>query len=342
MQRVFYLKEMKIKFLFGFFLMALSSFAFGQKIMGLSFVGTKEKVLSEQIIPVQEVGANWVTLMPFGYMQSAADSMLRYDTSWQWEGEKTKGLHATIPLFKAKGIKVMLKPQIWISKGVYTGKINPKTPQAWKAFKTSYRKFILHFAGVAAQHNLPLFCIGTELPSMIKQEEKFWRELILEIRTVYKGKLVYAENWDQYQVVPFWDALDYIGINAYFPLNGKRPVTLEDMRTRWTQTKKGIAQMTKKLNRPVIFTEMGYRSIDDPLSRPWDYSDKAQKYNPKMQAMALEALLLEFMPQPWWKGGFVWKWFPNHATAGGENHMGFTPQNKLAEEVLRTYFTKRE
>ena len=104
MQRVFYLKEMKIKFLFGFFLMALSSFAFGQKIMGLSFVGTKEKVLAEQIIPVQEVGANWVTLMPFGYMQSVADSMLRYDTSWQWEGEKTKGLHATIPLFKAKGI----------------------------------------------------------------------------------------------------------------------------------------------------------------------------------------------------------------------------------------------
>lgn len=63
----------------------------------------------------------------------------------------------------------MLKPQIWISKGVYTGKIYPKKPKAWKGFKSSYRKFILHFAGVAAQHNLPLFCIGTESPSMIKQ-----------------------------------------------------------------------------------------------------------------------------------------------------------------------------
>ena len=98
--------------------------------MGLSFVGTKEKVLSEQIIPVQEVGANWVTLMPFGYMRSVTDSLVRYDTSWQWEGEKTKELHATIPLFKERGIKVMLKSQIWISKGVYTGKIYPKTPQA--------------------------------------------------------------------------------------------------------------------------------------------------------------------------------------------------------------------
>ena len=310
--------------------------------MGLSFVGTKEKVSTEQIIPVQEIGANWVTLMPFGYMRSLSDSLVRYDTSWQWEGEKTKGLNATIPLFKARGIKIMLKPQIWIRKGRYTGKINPKTPQAWKAFKASYRKFILHFAGVAAQYDLPLFCIGTELPSMIKQEEKFWRELILEVRAIYKGRLVYAENWDQYQAVPFWDALDYIGINAYFPLKGKMPVTLEDIQKRWAQIKKEIALMSQKLNCPVIFTEMGYRSIDDPLSRPWDYQDKAQKYNPEMQAIALEALLLEFMPQSWWKGGFVWKWFPNHAKAGGENHTGFTPQNKLTEEMLRTYFTKRK
>ena len=310
--------------------------------MGLSFVGTKEKVLAEQIIPVQEVGANWVTLMPFGYMRSATDSLVRYDTSWQWEGEKTKGLNATIPLFKARGIKVMLKPQIWISKGIYTGKINPKTPQAWKVFKASYRKFILHFAGVAAQYDLPLYCIGTELPSMIKQEEKFWRELTLEVRAIYKGELVYAENWDQYQAVPFWEALDYIGINAYFPLKGEMPVRLKDIQKRWAQTKKESAQMSQKLNRPVLFTEMGYRSIDDPLSRPWDYRDKAQKYNPEMQAIALEALLLDFMPQPWWKGGFVWKWFPDHAKAGRGNHTGFTPQNKLAEEVLRTYFTKRK
>ena len=61
-----------------------------------------------------------------------------------------------------------------------------------------------------------------------------------------------------------------------------------------------------------------------------------------MQAMALEALLKEFMPQPWWQGGFVWKWFPDHPNAGGENHTGFTPQNKLAEEVLRSYFTNRK
>jgi hypothetical protein len=55
---------------------------------------------------------------------------------------------------------------------------------------------------------------------------------------------------------------------------------------------------------------MGYRSIDDPLRRPWDYRDKAQNYNPKMQAMVLEALLKEFMPQPWWQGALFGNGFP--------------------------------
>lgn len=76
--------------------------------MGLSFVGTKEQVLPEQILPVEQLGANWVSLMPYGYLNSAQDSIVAYDTDWQWVGEKTKGLNATIPLFKARGIKIML------------------------------------------------------------------------------------------------------------------------------------------------------------------------------------------------------------------------------------------
>ena len=50
--------------------------------------------------------------------------------------------------------------------------------------------------------------------------------------------------------------------------------------------------MSKKLNRPVIFTEMGYRSIDDPLTRPWDYRDKAQKYIQKYKRWPLRLYYL--------------------------------------------------
>ena len=55
-----------------------------------------------------------------------------------------------------------------------------------------------------------------------------------------------------------------------------------------------------------------------------------------------EALLQTFASKNWWAGGFVWKWFPQHSTSGGEGNTGFTPQNKMAEAVLQSYFTKNE
>lgn len=333
---------MKIHRCFWLFFIGLISIAFGQKMNGVSYVGTKENILPAHITPVEKLGANYVSLMPFGYLDSIEDSKVRFDTSWQWKGETTAGIEAMIPLFQAVNIQVMLKPQIWISKGVYTGKINPPNEHDWQELKSSYRDFILHFAQLAEKFQLPLYCIGTELSSMVKKDPQFWRDLIQAVRKVYRGKLVYAENWDQYEVVTFWDALDYIGVNAYFPLKGPLPATLDSIDKRWSTASSSMAQLSQQMDRPILFTEMGYRSIPDPLSRPWDYRTAASHYDPQMQAMAMEALLRHFMPKKWWKGGFVWKWFPNHEKAGGEMHTGFSPQNKLAEDVLRRYFTKRE
>lgn len=333
---------MNVKRWFCVFFISVIPFAFGQKIKGLSFVGTKDNVLPAQILPVQAIGANWVTLMPFGYLGSLQDSSVHYDTPWQWKGETTQGITKTIPLFNKKGIKVMLKPQLWVRGGKYTGKIEPKTAQEWERLKTSYRSFILHFAAIAQNHSLPLFCIGTELSSMVQKDPDYWRALIRAVRERFKGELVYAENWDQYQKVPFWDALDYIGVNAYFPLKGDEAVTLKSIQERWQKDSDKMAYLSKKTQRPILFTEMGYRSIPDPLSRPWDYRSSPKAYDPKMQAMALEALFKQFISKQWWKGGFVWKWFPDHQNVGGENHTGFSPQNKLAQDVLHHYFTKQE
>jgi hypothetical protein len=87
---------------------------------------------------------------------------------------------------------------------------------------------------------------------------------------------------------------------------------------------------------------MGYRSINSPNNKPWDYSIRYQPYNGQKQAEALEALFLSFENKAWWAGGFIWKWFPDHDRAGGISDTMFSPQNKPAEEVIRRYFTKWE
>ena len=60
---------------------------------------------------------------------------------------------------------------------------------------------------MAEEEKVDIFCIGTELEKFIEHRPAYWRELIAEVRKVYKGKLTYAANWDEYKRVPFWDAL---------------------------------------------------------------------------------------------------------------------------------------
>lgn len=116
----------------------------------------------------------------------------------------------------------MLKPQIWIPKGGFTGNIKMKSEKEWITFESNYEKFILFFAKHAQTTNCELFCIGTEMNSFVIARPKYWSDLILKIRKIYTGKITYAENWDTYATVPFIPSLDYIGIDAYFPLDTEK------------------------------------------------------------------------------------------------------------------------
>ena len=60
-----------------------------------------------------------------------------------------------------------------------------------------------------------MFSVACELVNTTKREAE-WREVIRQIREVYSGELVDSANWDDEKKVPFWDALDYIGVDAYY------------------------------------------------------------------------------------------------------------------------------
>jgi hypothetical protein len=58
-------------------------------------------------------------------------------------------------------------------------------------------------------------------------------DLIKKVRAVYSGKLTYAENWDCIDKVLFWDQLDYIGVDAYFPISKKKKQKMKEIRAGW-------------------------------------------------------------------------------------------------------------
>ncbi len=107
-----------------------------------------------------------------------------------------------------------------------------------------------------------------------QMQDSLWRELIWLTRQEFKGEISYAANFDNYYNVGFWDALDFMSINAYFPLRELgEELTLNNLRSHWSQHLADITafqqrQVGKKL--PVVFTELGYTGRSGCTFAPWE------------------------------------------------------------------------
>lgn len=309
-----------------------------KKINGVSFVASRDAVNQNHIKPVADVNANYVAIMPFGFIKKIDYPEITFNTDKQWFGETKAGVKQYIGELRKKQIKIMIKPQIWVWRGEFTGYIEMKNELDWKLLEDSYSSFILEYATLAEEVQAELFCIGTELENFIKNRPSFWMALIEKIRHKYKGKLTYAANWDEYKRTPFWAELDYIGIDAYFPVSDKKTPSIEACLVGWKKHKQTVRTLSQKYNKAIVFTEFGYRSVDYSGKEPWKSNSDMNQVNLEAQTNAMQALFETFWKEDWFAGGFVWKWFHNHDKVGGNFDTRFTPQNKPAEQVIKKQY----
>jgi len=310
-----------------------------EKINGVSFVGSRDEVTQVHVDPVLEVNANYAAVMPFGFARTLNSPNIIFDTDRQWFGETKRGARQYIELLDKNGVKIMLKPQIWVWRGEFTGDMTMKSEEDWKTFEESYSKFILAYAHLAEETKADIYCIGTELEEFVKNRPEYWQDLVDEVRNIYSGKLTYAANWDEYSRTPFWEKLDYIGVDAYFPLSEERYPTKEELKSGWQRWKPKLVDLSERNGKPILFTEFGYRSMDYTAKKPWLVDRNKMDVNLEAQADATQAIFEEFWKEDWFAGGFVWKWFIHHDVSGGEEDNRFTPQNKPAESVIRKHYT---
>ena len=308
------------------------------KINGVSFVASRDAIDSTHIKPVINVNANAAAIMPFGFIKDVSHPEIIHNTDRQWFGETKAGAKQYIELLQKNGVQVMVKPQIWIWKGEFTGTLTMNSEEDWKTLEKSYDKFILTYAELAQETNAELLCIGTELEQFVKHRPEYWKSVIRKIRKVYNGKLTYAANWDEYPRTTFWEDLDYIGIDAYFPLSEEKTPSVEELKKGWQPWKRKITELSKKKDRPVLFTEFGYRSMDYSAKKPWLVDEHEATVNLEAQVNAKEAIFSEFWNEDWFAGGYVWKWFIEHDKVGGDKDNRFTPQNKPAQKVITAYY----
>ena len=310
---------------------------------GVSFVAPPNELKTNPFMPVKDIGSDWVAIMPYAFTSSENPKIV-FDSERQWWGETTEGTIRTIEYAKLSSLRVLLKPHVWVKDQGWTGEFLLKNEDHWQIWEDSYRDYIVSYARIAESLNVEAFCVGLEFKQVVKARPDFWQVLISDVRKVYSGKICYAANWDNFQNVPFWDVLDFIGINAYFPLSQESTPDIQKLMLEWTSKKELLAELSKTHGKPIVFTEFGYRSMDKAAGNQWELEHQKRykgKPNFDAQEISYEALFNSIWEESWFLGGFLWKWYPNSSQTLDSNNSDYTPQFKPVEKVIKEWYKKR-
>lgn len=256
---------------------------------------------------LKKIGVNYVAIHP--YAQIREDGAVKYRPI-----EEQTHLLRAMAMAKERGLGLMMIPHLayWGTKFKWRGEIYFPAGPMWDHFFDEYEAWIVGLARLAEQGGAEIFSIGHEYDHMMYYEAQ-WRRIIAAVRKVYHGKITYNANWSEYEKVPFWDALDYIGIGAYFPLAYKDGAPQEEIDATWTKLAKELGAYSRAKGRPILFTEIGYTESAEAASRPWNYDTGGPNAKDIRQRCTEAALKLEGSRFPELAGLFFWKWFPDVA-----------------------------
>ncbi|MCB0664460.1 MAG: hypothetical protein KDC80_01500 [Saprospiraceae bacterium] len=248
----------------------------------------------------------------------------------------------------AEGLEVIVKPHIWMrpENGKWRSDIGFSNLEDFEKWAADYSAFILHYARLSENMGASHFCIGTELAGLTRDHDAFWRDLIKKVRKEFSGKIFYAANWyREYEQIDFWTDLDFIGVQAYFPICKRANPSVGELKEGWKVYRQRLRKISRKYNRPILFSELGYRSMEDAAIDPWAWVDHESASGTKMseetQARCYEAFFQTFWHEPWFSGALIWQWHAGHEEEGELDvhaRLDFTPQNKVAQEVMATWF----
>ena len=211
---------------------------------------------------LKTLGVNAIAIHPYARINEAGQVKFRRNVIY----------HIVTPIRWAKelGQQFIVKPHLayWGTRFRWRGDINFENSDQWNLFFSTYKEWVIMIAAIAAEYQADILCIGTEYRHSL-QFDSAWRDIIDAVREVYNGKITYAANWDTYDKVTFWDDLDYIGIQAYFPLVDSESPSETDLIKAWQGIYDEIIPYAQKHNRKIVFTEIGYNTSTDAARIPW-------------------------------------------------------------------------
>lgn len=289
-----------------------------------------------------ETGINWVCIA------NDISQETYYSTEILSDYKKSvtdKDLSFAIQRFHEKGVKVCLKPTLNCLDGVWRALIDfpDKTMSGediyWSKWFASYTSFMCHYAEIAQDEGCEMLCIGSELVGT-ERKEKYWRSLIEQVRQIYDGPLIYSTNHGKEDRVRWFDALDYIGSSAYYPVAKYPGDSKENMMEEWSKVGEKLKALSERLHKKVIFMEIGCRSARGCAKFPWDTAHQGFPVDEDEQANFYDSCLSALKGQDWFEGVFWREWSTEIYTSrkAAQADTSFNIYRKKAEQVLKKWY----
>ena len=238
-------------------------------------------------------------------------------------------LQAGIQQARELGLRVLVKPQLWVQGG-QPGQVAPADPEAWRRWFASYAAALLPLARLAQAAGAEAFSLGTGLGRSMGRPE--WRGLVPPLRAAFRGRLLQvAESPEAAEQATHWDLLDGIGLRLYPALG--RDDAPEDWAAPMRREAERLDRLGARWRRKVWVAELGLRSAAGAAARPWEaVEDRPTPPDERVQAEVL-ARWLRLLDRPSVEAILLWRWFSDPGR-GGPQDSDFTLQGKLAEGVL--------
>jgi len=254
---------------------------------------------------LDELGVGWIAIHPY--------ARVRPDGSVSGHPAAEVGyLEKAVEIARAAGMQIFWKPHLayWGS-FEWRGDIQFGADEAaWQRFFDDYQHFIVDQARFAQRSDIEIFAVGVEYEKTTHRETE-WRRIIAAVREVYDGRVTYAANWDSLDRVPFWDALDWIGVHAYFPLSLDDDPSRETLWQGWDEPLRQLASISSAhRNKPVFFAEIGYSRSNAAAREPWSPRMETSPEALRLRERLIEVALQRVEEQPFVRGMFWWKWIP--------------------------------
>jgi len=302
----------------------------------------------ESLYHLYTTGANWVSIVVTQYQLTFNSTTIFplytpiYTPEYTYLTATPADLSSIIDYSHSLSLSVMLKPQIDLTEDPthWRGDIGTNfTDTQWLDWFASYGDMLLEYTQLAETHRVEMVSLSCELITA-SAREKEWRELIAKVRKIYSGKLTDSANWGYLNATggeatnkTWWDAVDQIGIDAYYPLldNVSNP-TMQELIKAWEPAVERGRNLTSYWKRPLAYTEIGY------CSGGCQHEGEATPRDLREQQMRYEAVFMVFEKEDWFKGVFWWNWPSDPAYDAHGLGRCLPPMWKPAEFTLRDYY----